>query len=225
MASGPITSRQIEREKEEAVTDFLFLGSKITADSDCSHEIRRWWLLGRKAKTNLDTVFKRKDITLLTKVHVLKVFYSRELDHKEGWVLKNWCFQIVVLEKTLESPLDCKEIQPVHPKGKQYSIFIESSNSNILAIWWEELTHLKRPWCWERLKAGGEGADKGWDGWMASPTWWTWVWVNSGNWKWTGRPGVLQFMGSQRARHDWVTELNWTESIIIWIHLLIGWQV
>ena len=79
-------------------------------------------------------------------------------------------------------------------------------------MWCEELTHLKRPWCWERLRAGGEGDNRGWDGWMASPTQWTWVWVDSGSWWWTGRPGVLWFMGSQRVRHDWATELNWTES-------------
>ena len=69
---------------------------------------------------------------------------------------------------------------------------------------------LERPWCWERLRAGGEGADRGWDGWMASPTQWTWIWVNSRNWWWTGKPGVLRFMGSQRVGHDWATELNWT---------------
>ena len=78
-----------------------------------------------------------------------------------------------------------------------------------LATWCEELTHLKRPWCWERLRAGGEGDDRGWDGWMASPTQWTWVWVDSRSWWWTGRPGVLQSMGSQRVGHDWATELNW----------------
>ena len=77
-------------------------------------------------------------------------------------------------------------------------------NSNTLATWCEELTHLKRPWCWEKLRAGGEGNDRGWDGWMASPTQWTWVWVNSGSWWWTGRPGVLQSMGSQRVWHDWM---------------------
>ena len=86
-----------------------------------------------------------------------------------------------------------------------------SWNSNTLATWCEELTHWKGPWCWERLKAGGEGDNRGWDGWMASPTQWTWVWVDSGSWWWTGRPGVLRFMGSQRVRHYWVTELNWTE--------------
>ena len=90
-----------------------------------------------------------------------------------------------------------------------------SWNSNTLATWWEEPTHLKRPWCWERLKAGGEGDDIGWDGWMASPTWWTWVWVSSWSWWGTGRPGMLQFMGLQRVRHDWVTELNWTKWLVM----------
>ena len=84
-----------------------------------------------------------------------------------------------------------------------------SWNSNTLATWCEELTYLKRPWCWERLRAGREGDNRGWDGWMASPTRRTWVWVDSGSWWWTGRPGVLWFMGSQRVGHDWATELNW----------------
>ena len=94
--------------------------------------------------------------------------------------------------------------------GVHWKDWCGSWNSNILATCCEELTHLKRPWCWERLKAG-EGNNKGWDGWMASPTQWTWVWVDSSSWWWTGRPGMLQFMGSQKVRHDWVTELNWTE--------------
>ena len=123
-----------------------------------------------------------------------------ELDYKKSRVPKNWCFWTVVLEKTLESPLDCKEIQPVHPKGNQLVLNIHwkewcwSWNFSTLATWCEELTHLKRPRCWERLKAGGEGDDRGWDGWMASPTQWTWVWVNSGSWWWTGRPGVLHIV-------------------------------
>ena len=89
----------------------------------------------------------------------------------------------------------------------------ESWNSSTLATSWEELTHWKRVWCWEGLRAGGEGDDRGWDGWMASLTRWTCVWVNSGSWWWTGRPGVLRFMGSQRVGHNWATELNWTELI------------
>ena len=90
-----------------------------------------------------------------------------------------------------------------------------------LANWCKELTHFKRPWCWERLKAGGEGDDRGWDGWIASPTQWTWVWVNSRNWWWTGRPGVLQLMGLQRVGHDWATELNWTEKRKLWSSNLV----
>ena len=84
-------------------------------------------------------------------------------------------------------------------------------NSNTLATWCKELTHLKRPWCWKILKAGREGDDRGWDGCMPSPMWWTWVWVGSGHWWWTGKPGVLQFMGSLGVRHNWVNELNWTD--------------
>ena len=127
---------------------------------------------------------------------------------------KNWCCWTVVLEKTLESPLDCKEIQPVHPKEDQSWVFIgrtdvEAETQILLATWSEELTHLKRPWCWERLRAGEEGDDRGRDGWMASLTRWTWIWVNSGSWWWTRRPDVLWFMGSQRVRRDWATELNW----------------
>ena len=110
-----------------------------------------------------------------------------ELDYKESWAPNNWCFWTKVLEKTLESPLDSKEIQPVHPKeGKSWGFIGRNGcwrwNSNTLATSCKELTRLKRPWCWERLKAGGEGDDRGWDGWMASPTQWTWVWVNSRSW-------------------------------------------
>jgi len=127
MASNPITSWQIDGETMETVTDFIFLGSKITADGDNSHEIKRRSLLGRKALTNLDSIFKSRDITLPTKVHLVKVMvfpWLWELDHKESWALKNWCFWTVVLEKTLERPLDCKEIQPVHPKrnSPEYSL-------------------------------------------------------------------------------------------------------
>ena len=134
-----------------------------------------------------------------------------ELDHKESWAPKNWCFWTGVLEKTLESPLDCKQIQPVHIKGNSvlnthWKDWCWSWNSNPLATWCEELTHWKRPWGWERLRAGGEGDDRGWDGWMASPTWWTWVWASSSGWWWTGRPGVLHSMESQRVGHDWMGE-------------------
>ena len=139
-----------------------------------------------------------------------------ELDCKESWAPKNWCFWTVVLEKTLESPLDCKEIKPILKEiNPDFNIpwkdWCWSWNSSNLATWYEEWTNWKRPWCWERLKAGGEGDNRGWDGWLASLTQWTWVWVNSGSWWWTGKPGMLQFMGLQRLRHDWVTELVQTK--------------
>ena len=120
MASGPITSWEIDEETVETVSDFIFLGSKITADGDCSHEIKRCSLLGRNVMTNLESILKSRDITLWTKVHLVKAYgfssghvWMWELDYKESWAQKDWCFSTVVLEKTLESPLDCKEIQSV----------------------------------------------------------------------------------------------------------------
>ena len=135
-----------------------------------------------------------------------------ELDCEESWALKNWCFWNVVLEKTLESPLDCKEIQPVYPKGDQSWVFIgrtdaDAETLNTLATSCEELTHWKRPWYWKGLGSGGEGDDRGRDGWMASPTWWTWVWVNSRSWWWSGRPGAA-ICGVAKSR-IWLSD--WTE--------------
>ena len=126
MASSPIVSWQIDGETVETVSEFIFWGSKITADGDCSHEIKRCLLIGRKAMTNLDSILKTRDITLLTKVCLVEamVFPSSrvwmwELHHKESWAPKNWCFWSVVLEKTLESALDCREIKSVNPKRNQ----------------------------------------------------------------------------------------------------------
>ena len=140
---------------------------------------------------------------------------------------KVWCFWTVVLEKTLESPLDCKEIQPVHSEGDQPWDFFGGNDAKAeTPVLW--LPHAKswligkdsdagRNWGREELGAVGEGDDRRWDGWMASLNWWTRVWVNSRSWWWTGRPGVLWFMGSQRVGHNWATELNWInpESLFI----------
>ena len=130
MASGPITSWQIDEEIMKTLTDFIFLGSKITADGNCSHEIQRCLLLGRKAMNNQDSILKKQRHHFANKGPSSQSygFSSRhvwmwELDHKESWALKNWYFWIVMLEKTLESPLDSKEIQPVHPKGNQSWMF------------------------------------------------------------------------------------------------------
>ena len=143
-----------------------------------------------------------------------------ELDYKESWAQKNWCFWGVVLEKTLESPLDCKEIQPVHPKGDQSWVFIGRTDveAETPIVWrpdaqgwliWKDPDAAKD---WGQVVKG----TRGWDGWMASPTQWTWVWVDSINWWWTGRPGVLQFMGSQRLGHNWATEVNLTDSWVFY---------
>ena len=131
-------------------------------------------------------------------------------------------------EDSWESALDCKEIQPVHPKGSQSWTFIGRTDATAeTPILWPpdaKNWHLKRPWCWERLKAGEEGDEKGWDAWMASPTQWIWVWINSGSWWWTGRPGMLQSMRSQRVRHNWVTELNWRGCHGLRVSLKTHWR-
>ena len=135
----------------------------------------------------------------------------------ESWTIKkaeHWridAFELWCWRRLLRVPWTPRRS---NPKGNHSWIFVGrtdawSWNSNTLATWCEELTHLRRPWCWEKLKVEGEGDDREWDGWMASLTQWTWVWVNSGSCWWTGRPGMLQSMGSQRAGHDWVTERNW----------------
>ena len=133
------------------------------------------------------------------------------LDYKEGWVLKNWFFWSIVLKKTLESPLDCKEIQPVHPKGDQSWVFTGRTDAEAeTPILWPPdgkswLTG-KDPDSGKDWRQEEEGDDRGWDGWMTSPTRRTWVWVSSGSWWWTGKPGMLQSMGLQRVGHDWATE-------------------
>ena len=134
----------------------------------------------------------------------------------------------VVLEKNLESPLERKEVKGVNLKGNQPWIFIGRTNtewswcSNTLATWCEEITNWKRPWCWKRLRAGGEGDSRRWDGWMPSPSRWTWVCASSRSWWWTGKPGMLKPMGLQRVRHDWATKLNWLESTSANSHCLVN---
>ena len=136
-----------------------------------------------------------------------------ELHYKESWAPKNWCFWTVVLEKTLESPLGCREIQPVHPKGNHSWMFIGRTDveAETPVLWPPDV----KSWLiWKDPDAGKdwgreeEGDDRGGGGWMASPTQWTWVWVNSRSWRWMGRPVMLQSMGSQRVGHNWATELS-----------------
>ena len=196
------------------MTDFIFGDSKIIADGDCSHEIKSRLLLGRKAMTNLDSILKSRDITLPTKVHLVKAMVFPVVIYGcKSWTIKKaecrriYAFELWCWRRLLKVPCTArisnqsilKEISPEYIHWKDWCW---SWNSNTLATWFEELTHWNRPWCWEWLKVGREGDDKGWDGWMASPTWWTWVWASSRSWWWTGKPGVLQSMGSQRIGHD-----------------------
>ena len=159
---------------------------------------------------------------------------ARELRGREGfffllkvkkWALKK-CFWTVVLEKTLESPWTARRsnqsiLKEINPESSLEGLMLKLKLQYFGHLMWRA-DDQKRPWCWASLKAGGEGDARGWDGWMASPTRWTWVWVNSGSWWWTGRPGVLRLMGSPSVGHDWSTELNWTElngsskNLLVW---------
>ena len=209
----------------------FFGGSKITADGDCSHEIKRCLLLGIKVMTNLDSILKSRDITLPTKVRLVKamlfpvVMYGceswtiKKAEHQRSDAFELWCWRrLLRVPWTARSSNQSilKEISP------EYLLegWCWSWNSNTLATWCEELTQWKRPWCWARLKAGEEGDNRGWDGWMASPTQWTWVWVDFGSWWWTGKPGVLQSMGSQ----SWTWLSYCTELILTYISSLF-WMV
>ena len=159
-------------------------------------------------------------MTLLTKICLVKaIVFPIVMYGCESWTIKKaegcridafepWCWR-----RLLRVPWTARRSNQSRGTSPEYSLerLMLNWSSNTLATWCEELTHWKRLWCWEGLEAGGEGDARGWDVWMASLTWWMWVWVNSGRWWWTGRPGVLRFMGSQRIRHDGVTKLNWTE--------------
>ena len=175
MASGPITSWEIDGETVETVSDFILGGSKITADGDYSHEIKRCLFLGRKVVTNLDSIFKSRDITLPTKVRLVKAMVFPVVMYGcESWTVKKaehrridafdlWCW-IRLLRVRWTARRSNQSILKEMSPGCSWKDWCWSWNSNILATWCEELTHLKRPWCWERLRVGGKGDNRGWDG-------------------------------------------------------------
>ena len=178
----------------------------------------RHLLLGRKAMTNLESILKSRNITLPAKAHLAKdMIFPVTMYGCESWTVKKaehwrtdvfelWCWLLRVLwaaKRSNQSLL--KEISPEYSlEGLMLKLKVQYFGHLM-----QRTDSFERCWCWERLKAGGEGDDRGWDGWMASPIEWTWVWVNSKSWWWTGRPGMLQSMGLQRVRYDWVTELIW----------------
>jgi len=216
MASGPITSWWIDGVTVETLRDFIFLGSKITADGDCSQKTLTHW---KKSYDQSRHHIKKQRHYFANKgpssqSYGVSSSHVRiwELDYKESWTLKNWCFWTVVL-KTLESLLDCKDSQPVSPKGNSPWIFIGRTDAEAEAtILWPPDTknwlNGKYPDAEKHLRQEEKGMTKE-DGWMASLTRWTWVWVSSRNWWWKGKPGVLPSIWLQRVRHDWATELNW----------------
>ena len=208
MASGLITSWEIDGETVETASDFIFLGSKITADGDCSHKIKRPLLLGRKAMTNLDSILKSKDITLSTKVHLVKamvfpvVMYGcqswaiKKSEHRRIDTFELWCWR-----RCLRVPWTARRSNQSILKEVNPGYWLERL---MLKLKLQDFGHLT-------LMLGKiEGRRKrGWDGWMISLTWWTWVWVSSGSWWWPGKPGMLQSTGSKLL--DMTEQLNWTQ--------------
>ena len=193
--------------KQWKLRDFIFGGSQITADGDCSHEIKRRLLFGIKVITKLDSILKsrrhyfaNKDLSSQGYGFSCGHVWMWELGYKEGWALKNWCCWIVVLEKTLKSPLDCKEIKPVNSKRNQPWIFNERTDAEAETpmLWPSDLKMLGK------TEAGG-GDSREWDGWMASLIQWTCTCASSGRWWRTGKPGVLQSMWLQSCTRlsDW----------------------
>ena len=173
--------------------------------------------------TNLDSILKSRDITLPTKFHQVKVF-PVVMYGCESWTIKKAdqqridAFQLWFWRRLLRVPWTARSsnqsiLKEISPECSLEGLMLKLKLQYFGHLM-RRLTHLKRHWCWESLKVGGEGDDRGWDSWMASLTQWTWVWVNSGSWLWTGRLGVLQSMGLQTVGHNWVTELNWTELIM-----------
>ena len=203
MASGPITSWQIDGETVETVTDFILLGSKITADGNCSHEIKRHLLLGKKAMINLDSILQSRDITLPTKVHLVKaVVFPVVMYGFESWTVKKAEHQRSNAFELWWRRLlrrDCKEIKPLNHKRNRSWRFIgrTDAEAEVPILWPPDVKNWligKDPDAGQDWRQEEKGVT-GWDGWMASLTWWTWIWAGLGSWSRTGKPGVLQSMG------------------------------
>ena len=228
MASGPITSWEIRGETVETVSDFIFLGSKITADGDCSHEIKRCLLLGRKVMTNLDSILKSRYITLPIKVHLVKAMvFPLFMYGCESWTVKKaegrridafelWCWRRLLRVPWSARRSNQSILKEISPGCSLEGLILKLKLQYFGYLMWRvdslEKT-LMMGGIVGRRRRGRQRMrwldGRGWAGWMASLTRWTWVRVNSGSWWWTGRPGMLQFLVSQRVGHNWVTELIW----------------
>ena len=233
LASSPITSWQIDGETMETVTDYIFLSSKITADGDCSHEIKRHLLLGSKAMNNLDSMLKSRDVTLPTKVRLVKamafpvVMYGceswtiKKAEHRRIDAFKLWCSRRLLRVPWTARRSNQSILKEINPEYSLEGLILKLKLQYFGHLMWK--THLLE----KTLMLGKiEGRRRGQQRMrcclietsMASPTRWTWVWASSGSWWGTGKPGMLQSMGSQRVGQDWATELNWTEDVFpdIW---------
>ena len=187
-----------------------------------SHRVRHDW---SDLVVVVDTIFKSRDITLPTKVHLVKamvfpvVMYGYEswtikkAEHRRIYAFELWCWWRLLRVPWTSRRSNQSILKEISPEYSLEGLMLKLK-LQYLATWCKELTHWRRPWCWERLKAGGEGDDREWDGWMASPTQWTWVWASSGRWWRTGKAGMMQSMGSQRVEHDWVTKQQQNSSFI-----------
>ena len=222
MTSGPITSWGIDEETVETVSEFIFLGSKITADGDCSHEIKRRLLLGRKVMTNLDSILKSRDITLPTKVCLVKAMVFPVVTYGcERWTVKKaehwridafelWCWRRLLKVPWTERRSNQSTLNEISPGCSLEGLMLKLKLQYFVHLM-QRVDSLEKT-----LMQGGIGGRRRRGRqrmrWLnASLTQWTWVWLNSGSWWWTGRPGVLRFLRLQGVGHDWATELNWTE--------------
>jgi len=223
MASGPITSWKIDGETMETVTNFILLGSKITTDGDFSHEIKRHLLFGKKAMTNLDSILKTRDIILPTKVHLVKAMVFPVVMYGcESWTIKKaerrridafelWCWRRLLRVPWTARRSNQSIQKEISPEYSLEGLMLKLKLQSFGHLMWRT-DSLKKTLMLGKIEGRKKRGNRGWDGWMASPTQRTWVWASSGSWWWTGEPGVLQSMGSQRVGHDWATELNWSLS-------------
>ena len=222
MASGPITSWQVDG---GTVADLIFFGSKITADDDCSHEIKRWLLLGRKVMTNLDSILKSRDIALPTKVLLVKAMVFPVVMYGcESWTIKKAecrridAFELLCWRRLLRVPWTTRRsnqsiLKEISPGCSLEGLMLKLKLQHFGHLMWRT-DSLEKTLILGKIEGGRRRGRWGWGGWIASPTQWTRVWVNSGSWWWTGKPGMLPSMGSQSRTQlsDW-TVLNWTWSM------------
>ena len=220
MASSPITSQQID---EETVRDFIFLGSQITTDGDYSHEIKRRLLLGRKAMTKPDNILKSREITLPTNIHLVKAVFSSSYVWMWDWTIKKaerrrvdafevWCWRRLLRVLWTARRSNQSILKEISPEYSLEALMLKLKHQYLGHLMWRT-DSLEKTLTLRKIEGGrrrGQQRMRWLDG---ITTRWTWVWVGSRSWWWTGKPSVLPSMGSQRVRHNWETELNWTECI------------